>query len=194
MRLDDHRVAGGEAREHAGIGVPRREGGAADRHGDAARHDAPLLVHTQRLRPRPAAFPSAPLAGTLVISAIGVGNSLQRAVLRVRPTRLERHHERLAGCVLHGVGDGEALLVEAMNDLEAYAGARLDAGRRPAGACRPRRRHELIDGSRRIGDAERKAPRALLLAEALAARMSISNGLPICALNAASASTFAVSP
>ena len=49
MRLHDHRVAGREAREHPRVAVPGRERAAADDEPDAARHDAEVLLHADRL-------------------------------------------------------------------------------------------------------------------------------------------------
>ena len=46
-------VAGDERGEDAGVGVPRREGVAADDERDAARHDAVVLLHPQSARACP---------------------------------------------------------------------------------------------------------------------------------------------
>src|SRR5206468_6514385 len=49
VRLDDHRVAGGQGGEEGRVGVPGREGVAADHQGHAAADDVVRLRHLQRI-------------------------------------------------------------------------------------------------------------------------------------------------
>ena len=77
----------------------------ADHEGHATGDGGEGLLHPQRLA----------LAGLLPDRGrrraghllVGVGQGFQRAVERVRTAGLERHHERLAAGVLHGVGELE---------------------------------------------------------------------------------------
>ena len=117
MRLDDHRVAGGEAREQAGVAVPRRERAAADDEADAARHDAEVLFHPDRLVLALRLLPQR-LRRHARQLVPRVRDGLEPAVLRVRAARLERHHERLPRRVHDGVGDLEARLVDPREDLD----------------------------------------------------------------------------
>ena len=116
MRLHDHAIAGSKAGEQRRIAVPGRECGAADDERDAARHDAPGLVeHVDRLALR--LFPIHSRHAVHLV--IGIGNRFQRALLRMRAASLKRHHESLARRMHHGIGDQEALLVDALDDFEA---------------------------------------------------------------------------
>jgi hypothetical protein len=62
-----------------------------------------------------------------------VRDGLERAVLRVRAAGLERHHERLAGGVLDGVGELEAARVDPLEDLGGDPGTAERAGGAPGG-------------------------------------------------------------
>ncbi len=90
MRLDDHRVAGGEAGEEAGIKVPGREGRAADLDRDAARHDAEALHQADGLALALRLLPPS-LARRAAHLGDRIGHRLETAVLRVRAARLEGH-------------------------------------------------------------------------------------------------------
>jgi len=131
VRLGDHRVAGGQGGEQAGIGVPGRESAAADDDADATADDLEVLLHDQRrilaLRLFPGRF-----AGHELLLAVGVGNGFEAAILGVRGAGLEGHHPALAGGHHDRVGEFEALLVQAAQDFQAEAGAAVGAGGLPA--------------------------------------------------------------
>ncbi|MCY1418446.1 hypothetical protein D9M71_340070 [compost metagenome] len=107
MRLDQHRVAGGQAGEQARIGVPGREGGAADHQRQAARDDMPALVQHQRVGLALRLGPARRFRH-LGHGAPGVGQRFQGAVLGVGAAGLERHHVALPAGVHHRVGHGRA--------------------------------------------------------------------------------------
>ena len=87
--------------------------------------------------------------------APGVGHGLQPAVLRVRRAGLEGHHPALAGGHHHRVRQFEALLVEAVEDFQADAGAAFGAGGLPAG-------HRLLaGGDQRVDVAHRVGARSI---------------------------------
>ncbi len=104
MGLDDHRVAGGERGEEAGVAIPGGEGCAADDEADSARDDAEFLAHFERLVLALGLFPVR-FGGYMRHLFPGAGDGFQGAVLGVRATSLEGHNERLAGGVHDGVGD-----------------------------------------------------------------------------------------
>src|SRR5262249_25939126 len=98
---------------------------------DAAWHDAVRLLQAGRrvfARLLPGHFLRDPLH-----LVVGVGDSLQAAVLGVRPARLKRHHERLPCRVHNRLGDLEAPLVNPGKDFQANAHAGLDPGVAPGG-------------------------------------------------------------
>ncbi len=132
VRLDDHGVAGGQRGEEAGVGVPGREGAAADDDADAMSDDFEVLLHDQRrvlaLRLFPGRF-----AGHELHFAVGVGDGFEAAVLGVRRAGLEGHHPALAGGHHHRMGEFEALLVEAIENFQADAGTAFGADLLPAG-------------------------------------------------------------
>src|SRR2546426_1527373 len=110
MRLDHDGIAGGEAREHAGVAVPGRESIATDDKTYTARHDPIMLLHFQRLvlalRLLPVRFLRHPAH-----FVVRVGDGLQTAILRMRTGRLKSHHEGLSRRMHYGVGDLEATLI-----------------------------------------------------------------------------------
>ena len=145
MRLGDDGIACGQACEQPGIEIPGREGRATDGHCDAARHDAEALRQADRLALALRLLPLR-LAGRAVHLRDRVGDRLETAILGVWAARLERHAPRLAGRVLHRVGDEETLLVEPRKRFERDAGARLDRGAPPRLARRDAGRNELVHG------------------------------------------------
>ena len=163
MRLHHHRVAGGEIGEEAGKAVPRRKRAAADHEADAARHDPEVLFHLQRLVLALRLLP-ARRGGNLLHFGPRVGDGFEPAVLRVRPARLERHHERLARRVHHGVGEEEALPIDPVQDLDAHADPRFRPRLPPFAFGVADRREERVDIRLGIADAERKAERRHLAA------------------------------
>ncbi|CFO06364.1 Uncharacterised protein [Bordetella pertussis] len=154
MRLDDDRVAGGQAGEQARIAVPGGEGRAADHQRDAARHHGEALFHLDgvvlALRLFPERHP-----GDARHFLPGIGHGLDAAVLRMRAAGLEG----LAGGVLHGVGHLEAAAVQALEDLQRHA----HPGARPSpapllqglGRCRDQR----FGRDLRIGNTQFEAER-----------------------------------
>ena len=94
------------------------------------------------------------------------------AILRVRSRRLERHHERLARRVHDGVGDDEALLVDAVERLEAYADPRLGSRFPPARLCLAHRRQQRVGIGLRVRDAEVEPERRSLAARRRAAGLT----------------------
>ncbi len=159
MRLDDDRVAGDERGEDAGVGVPRREGVAADDERDAARDDPVVLLHPGRrgvaLAVTARLLPDDRRGHPLLLDEPG-GDRLDGAVLGVRATGLERHDERLSGRVHDGVGDLEAALVDPVDDLDAHRGPDLRARVAPGRHRRPGGREAGVEVERRVGDPERR--------------------------------------
>ena len=80
----------------------------------------------------------------------------------MRSAGLERHHERLPGRMHDGVGDLEAGLVDAIEDLHADADPGLRTCLAPGRLGGLDRRHETIDIGLRVGDAEAHAERRAL--------------------------------
>ena len=180
--------------EEAGIAVPRRERAAADDEADAARHDPEVLLHAQRLVLALRLFPVR-LGGNALHLVPRVGDGFEPAVLRVRPARLERHHERLAGRVHHGVGEEEARLVDPrrisrQTPTHASGPAFFHSSLRAAD-----RGEQRVEIGLRIGDAERNAERRHLAADvADGAGLRQRKGLPRSASNAALPASAAPSP
>ncbi len=129
--LDDHRVAGGQRREEARIGVPGGEGAAAHHQADAAADDLEVLLHDQGRVLALGLFPHG-LGGHEALFAPGVGHGLEAAILGVGRASLKGHHPALAGGHHHRVGQLEALLVEAVEDLQTDAGATIGTHGLPA--------------------------------------------------------------
>ncbi|MDT4840998.1 hypothetical protein FQZ97_748380 [compost metagenome] len=144
VRLDQHRVAGGQAGEQARVGVPGREGRAGDHQRQAARHDMPALVELQRLALALRLDPARRLRH-LGHRPPGVGHGFQAAVLGMRAAGLEGHHESLAGGVHHRVGQGRAQRVETLEDFQANADPRLRTG------IAPGRQRLLLAGEQLLG-------------------------------------------
>jgi hypothetical protein len=124
--LDDHRIAGGQGGEQARVGVPGREGRAADHQRRSPADHLEVLLHHQR---RVLALRLLPvrLARHEAHFTVRISHRLQPAILGVRPAGLEGHAEALAGGVHHRPGDLEAGLVQPVEDLQAHAGAAVDA-------------------------------------------------------------------
>ncbi len=125
MRLDDDAIAGGETGEQAGIEVPRREGRAADFDRNSARHDAETLGETDRLALALRLFP-ARLARDAGHLGDRVGDRFEAPILGVRAAGLKGHAPGLPRRVLHGVGNEEALRVQARQRLDENPGASFD--------------------------------------------------------------------
>ena len=156
VRLHDDRVAGDQAGEQAGVGVPGRERVAADHQRDAARDHGERLGHPLR---RPLALRLLPggLRGVPGHLGVGVGDRLEGAVLRVRSAGLERHRVGLAGGVHHGLRHLVAARVDPVQDLEAELGAGVRSGRRARPGSLPSRRRAACR-RRRAG---RSMPRSM---------------------------------
>ncbi len=164
MRLHHDGVAGREVGEEAGKAVPRRERAAADHESDAAGNDPEVLLHPDRLVLALRLLP--PRRGrNLLHLGPRVRDRFESAVLRVRPARLERHHERLSGRVHHGVGEEEALLVDPVQDLHGDADPGVRSRLAPFALRRADRREQRVDVRLRIGDAQRDAERRHLAAD-----------------------------
>ena len=181
VRLDDDGVAGDERGEDAGVGVPRRERVAADDERDAARHEAVVLLHPGRRRVALAVtarlLPEHRGGHALLLDEPG-RDRLDRAVLRVRPTGLERHDERLARRVHDGVGDLEAALVDPVDDLDAHRGPHLRTGVPPRRHRRASGRETGVDVERRVGDPERRpVGRDLAAHEGAVGRLARQGGI-----------------
>ena len=156
MGLDDHRVAGGERGEEAGVGVPGREGRAADHQRDAAADDfEALLQHRGRvlaLRLLPGG-----LGGHVGHGFPGGGDGFERAVLGMRAAGLERHHRPLARGQHHGVRDLEAARMDARQGFEQHAHAAFGPRGLPGGLGRQRGGDQRGTVAFGIADVERGA-------------------------------------
>lgn len=86
--------------------------GAADHEGRAARNEAEHLVEHERILGPLRLFP-AHLTRNAAHLVIGIGDGLERPVLGMWATGLERHDESLPGGVHHRIGEEEALCVDA---------------------------------------------------------------------------------
>ena len=163
MGLDDHRVAGGQRGEEAGVAVPGRERVAADDQRHAAGHDPVVLLHPDRLA-----------LGRLLPDHRGrhalllderADDRLDGAVLGVRAAGLERHHERLPAGVHHGVRDLEGALVDRVHDLEAHRRTGERAGVPPGGHRRAGGGQRRVDVQPRVAHPQRRAVRRDLVAD-----------------------------
>ncbi|MNF77460.1 hypothetical protein D3C84_596070 [compost metagenome] len=143
MRLDQHRVAGGQAGEQARVSVPGGEGGAGDHQRQAARNDVPALVQHQRVL-LALGFAPARRLRHLGHGAPGIGQHFQATVLGVGAAGLEGHHVGLAAGVHHRMGQGRAEGVEALEDFQAGAQPRLGTGITPGRQCRLHARQQLV--------------------------------------------------
>ncbi|MBB5785011.1 hypothetical protein [Nonomuraea jabiensis] len=83
----------------------------------------------------------------------------------MRPARLEGHHERLPGRVLHRVGQLETAPVDPVDDLGAGQRAGLGPGVAPGGQRGPGRVDQAVHERLRVGDAEVDAVRGALGAD-----------------------------
>ena len=163
MGLDDHRVAGGQRGEEAGVAVPGRERVAADDQRHAAGHDPVVLLHPDR--PPLAGFSQTTEAGTRSCSTSAADDRLDGAVLGVRAAGLERHHERLPAGVHHGVRDLEGALVDRVHDLEAHRRTGERAGVPPGGHRRAGGGQRRVDVQPRVAHPQRRAERRDLVAD-----------------------------
>ena len=143
VRLDDHGIARGQRGKQAGVGVPGREGAAADDDADAMADQFEVLLHDERrvlaLRLFPGRF-----AGHEAHFAVSVGNGFEATVLSMRRAGLEGHHPALAGGHHHGVGDLETLFIQTLENFQADAGAAVGTGLLPA-------EHGLLAGGDQCG-------------------------------------------
>ncbi len=96
--------------------------------------------------------------------AIRIGYGFEAAVLGVRGAGLEGHHPALASGHHHGVGEFEALLVQAVEDLEADAGAPVGADLLPIEHGRLAGVDQCIDVAHRVADTQVDAVGRLLAA------------------------------
>lgn len=172
VRLDQHRVAGGEGGEEAGIAVPRGERVAADEEGDAATGRDERLVQLQRVALALRLGPVGGVRGTDLLP-VGVRDGLQAAVLGVRAARLERHHEGLAARVHHGVGQLVGAGTDPRQDLQTDQGPDLRSRRPPGARAGLHRRKQDVRVGVRILDAELRPVR-----RDLAAGPAVGAGLP----------------
>ena len=154
MRLDDDAVAGGETGEQAGIEVPRREGRTADFDRNSARHDAETLGETDRLALALRLFP-ARLARDAGHLGDRIGDRFETPILGVRTARLKGHAPRLPRGVLHGVGNEEALRVQARQRLDENPGARFDGSAAPGLSRGVACRNQGLNGGGRVSNVER---------------------------------------
>ena len=132
MWLDDHRVAGRQRREPSGVGVPGREGAAADNDADATADDLEVLFQHQRRVLALRLFPGR-LVQHEALLAVSVGDGFEAAFLSVRGAGLKGHHPALAGGQHHRVRQFETLPVQAVENFKADPGAAIGAGGLPAG-------------------------------------------------------------
>ncbi|MDR8775310.1 hypothetical protein FEP92_05733 [Burkholderia multivorans] len=168
MGLHDHRVAGREIGEQAGIAVPGRERAAAEHEPGAARDDRVTLLHRERRVLALRLFPMR-IGRDAAQLVPRIGDGLERAVLRMRAAGLERHHERLARRVHHAVRDFEAGAVQAREDLEADTDPRAPAGFAPRPLGSAGGGDQSIGRRLWIPDVERDAIRRTFRADRLAA-------------------------
>nr|WP_262342538.1 hypothetical protein [Burkholderia pseudomallei] len=155
MRLDDDCVAGRQIGEQTGIAVPGRERAAPEHEPRPARHDRVALVHRERrvlaLRLLPVRF-----GGNALQFLPCIGDGFERAILRVRAARLERHHERLSRGVHHAVCDLEARAIQPGENFETHASPRGRPGLAPRAFRLRGGGDELVGRRLRVADAERK--------------------------------------
>ena len=154
MRLDDHRIAGGQRRQDRRPGVPGGEGRAGKAHRHPARDDAIGLVEGDLGRAE-AAFPAGAFGGE-AHRGLGMDQHLDPPVQRVHAGPRIGHVERLPGGVHDRLHDLEQVVaVEGIESFQQHAQPRVDIGRSPA-------RHRGAGGGEqgvgvglRIGDAQR---------------------------------------
>ncbi|MCY1229981.1 hypothetical protein D9M72_423760 [compost metagenome] len=144
VRLDQHRVAGRQAGEQAGIGVPGGEGRTGDHQRQAARNDVPALVQHQRVLLALGLDPARRFRH-LGHGAPGVGQHFQATVLRMGAAGLEGHHVGLAAGVHHGMGQCRAEGIQALEDFQAGPHPRLRSG------IPPGRQRRLLARKQRVG-------------------------------------------
>ncbi|MPM02831.1 hypothetical protein SDC9_49086 [bioreactor metagenome] len=155
MRLDDHRITGRQTGEKPRIGVPGREGVAADHQRQPGRHQRPVLLQHQRRGLALRLFPTrrGGKAGHLVP---GHRHRLETAILRMRAARLKGHGKGLTGGVHRRRADQEADPVQPLQRLDQRPDPRLGAGRRESRRRDLRRRDQRGGIGGGIGDAERR--------------------------------------
>src|SRR3546814_14305649 len=88
-----------QACEQARIAVPGRKGGAAYQQAYASRHDRETLLHLDGVMLALRLFPGHQPWNTRHFLP-GIGHGLQAAILRMRATGLNGHHETLPRSVL----------------------------------------------------------------------------------------------
>ncbi|CAG9187878.1 hypothetical protein BVI2075_100072 [Burkholderia vietnamiensis] len=169
VRLDDHRVAGGEVGEQAGVAIPGRERAAAEHEAGAARDDRIALVHRERRVLALRLFPMR-IGGDSAQLVPGIGDCFERTILRVRAAGLECHHEGLARRMHHAVGDLEARAIQPCQDFEADADPCARAGFTPLKLGRGCRGDQLVGRRFWIADVERDPVWRLLRADGPAGR------------------------
>ncbi|MNC28825.1 hypothetical protein D3C75_770500 [compost metagenome] len=91
----------------------------------------------------------------------------------MRAGGLEGHRQALPGGVHGGVGDVEALRVEALEDLHAYADPRLRAGGAPARQLRLQVAQQRVEVRLVVGDAQIETVGRALAADAALDRRAV---------------------
>lgn len=153
MRLDDHRVAGDQAREQRRVDVPGGEARTGDHHGDPLGHQPVPLHHlhgggAERARPpRRAGHPGH--------RRVRLRDRLDAAVERVGSAAGVTHPEALPGGVHRRVRELEGTEVDPLADLQAHPGPGPRVGLPPV---RPRPGgggEQLLDVRPRVAHAQR---------------------------------------
>jgi hypothetical protein len=175
MGLDHDGVARHQRREQARVGVPGREGVAADDHGDPAPDDVVVLVHDQRLTAA-RLLPAHRRRDAQLLGQTG-RDGLEGPVLGVRTAGLEGHHERLTAGVHDGGGDLERPCVDPVDDLQRDGGADLGTDRAPGRHRRLGRGQQLLDVDLGVPHAQGRAVGRDLLADPAARRTAAVSGL-----------------
>ena len=153
MRLDDDRIAGGQAGEHRRIGVPRREGGAADHQPHAARDQHIGLLQGDLFTGERAA--PGRRRSHIAHRLGGIGEGLDAPVQRIGAGAAERLGIALAGDMHDRVGHLEISVVETRRDLQAQGDAQFEIGLAPGAHGADGRNDQGLRIALRIADAER---------------------------------------